>query len=104
MARRFDVDTATLTRWLRQLEPQTKRKCCCPKLREEVLLAEVERYPDAYHFEQAACLGVSASGTAKALRRYGLTCKKRRSESHETIRFSNHATILFGGAAPYCVF
>lgn len=76
-ARRFDIGTATLTRWLRHLEPKTKRECSSPKLPKEVVEAEVERYPDAYQFERAARLGVSKSGIAKALQRYGITHKKR---------------------------
>lgn len=68
-ARRFDVGTATLTRWLRHLEPKAKRACSSPKLPKELVLAEVERYPDAYQFERAARLGVSTSGIATALQR-----------------------------------
>lgn len=49
-ARRFDVGTAILRCWLRQLEPQAKRVFSCPKLPKAVVLAEVELYPDLYHF------------------------------------------------------
>ena len=77
-AKRFDVGKATLTRWLRQLEPKATRERSCPKIPTDALLADVQRYPDAYQHERAERFGVSATGIAKALARNGLTRKKRR--------------------------
>lgn len=40
------------------------------------LKKHVEEYPDAYQYERAAVLGVSASGIWSALKRLGVTYKK----------------------------
>ena len=77
-ASRFHIGKATLMRWLRQLEPKATRERTRPKISDDALLKDVADYPDSYQFERAERLGVSASGIAKALKRCGITHKKRR--------------------------
>ena len=77
-ASRFHIGKATLMRWLRHLEPKVTRERSRPKISDEVLLKDVADYPDSYQHERAERLGVSASGIAKALKRGGITHKKRR--------------------------
>ena len=77
-ADRFDVGVATIVRWNKQLEPKASRDRSCPKITDEALLADVEQYPDAYQYERAERLNASASGIGKALKRCGISRKKRR--------------------------
>ena len=77
-AQRFDVGRATIIRWGKQLEPKAKRERSCPKIPDDALRADVAEYPDAYQYERGARLGASASGIGKALKRCGISYKKRR--------------------------
>ena len=76
-AERFDVGRASLVRWRKQLEPKATRNRSCPKITDAALCADVAEYPDAYQYERADRLGVSASGIGKALRRCRISHKKR---------------------------
>ena len=76
-ANRFDIGEATVSRWHRQLEPKATRDRSCPKISDDALKADVEKYPDAYQYERAKRLKVSASGIGKALKRNRISYKKR---------------------------
>ncbi len=77
-AQRFDIGEATIGRWHRQLAPKATRDRLCPKIPDDVLRADVHEYPDAYQYERAERLKVSASGIGKALKRCRISYKKRR--------------------------
>lgn len=75
-ARRLGIGSASLSRWNRELEPQKHRNRPATKINTDVLLKDVEMYPDAYHQERADRLQVSNSGIGAALKRLGISRKK----------------------------
>jgi transposase len=75
-AQRFDVGVATVTRWRARIEPQpvqTRQR----KLDKPALLDDVKREPHAYHYERAARFGVSPKAIWQALKKLGVTYKKK---------------------------
>jgi transposase len=44
----------------------------------EALKRDVELYPDAYHYERAVRFGITESGIRSALKRLGISYKKKR--------------------------
>ena len=48
------------------------------KIDNDTLRADVEKYPDDYQYERAARFGCGASSIGDALKRLGITIKKRR--------------------------
>jgi len=75
-ATRFGVGVASVNRWLKQLEPKRTRDTPATKIDMQALAEDVERYRDAYRYERAQRLGVSASGIGHALKRLGVSHKK----------------------------
>ena len=75
-ASRLGIGSASLTRWNRELEPQKHRNRPATKINTDILLKDVEMYPDAYHQERADRLQVSSSGIGAALKRLGISRKK----------------------------
>lgn len=75
-AMRFRVGVATLTRWIKKIEPIARRKRPWTKIDMVELARDVRAYPDAYLYERADRLGVSRNGIFEALRRMGVTYKK----------------------------
>lgn len=76
-AQRFKVGIASLVRWTKCVEPAKTRNKPATKLDMQALAEDIKRYPDAYQYERAARLGVSANGIYHALKRLGVTFKKR---------------------------
>lgn len=74
---RFCVGVASLSRWLRKIEPQTTRHKPATKLDMDALAEDVRVNPDAYQRERAVRFGVSAACIQFALKRLGITYKKR---------------------------
>ena len=75
-AKRFGVGRASIFRWTKEIEPKRKRKKPT-KIKEEELLQDIEQYPDAYQYERAKRLGVSQRGIGLALKRIGISRKKK---------------------------
>jgi transposase len=75
-AKRFKIGKASLVRWNRELEPKKNRNKPSLKIDIAVLKADVINYPDSFHYERAARLGVSRSGIYWALKRLGISYKK----------------------------
>lgn len=75
-AERFSVGIATLTRWAKRIEPITKAKRPWLKIDVHRLAQDIRDFPDAYHYERAQRLGVSARGICDAMKRMGVTYKK----------------------------
>ena len=75
-AQRFCIGVASITRWLKNIEPQTNRNKPATKIDMQALKQDVELYPDAYQYERAERLGVSEKGIGHALRRMGVSYKK----------------------------
>ena len=77
VAARFKLSRDTVFRWTKTLEPKTLRIKPATKIDSERLKRDVEAYPDSYHYERAKRLGVSCSGIQYALKRLGVTYKKK---------------------------
>ena len=74
----FQIGTSTLANWQKGLFPKGTRNRKPSKISDEVLLQDVKDHPDAFQHERAKRLGVSSRGISAALRRLGMTRKKRR--------------------------
>lgn len=66
-----------MVRWNNKLEPQETRDKLPTKINNDDLLRDVEMYPDAYLRERAERLKASKSGIHVALKRLGISCKKK---------------------------
>jgi transposase len=86
VAKRFGVGVATVMRWTKKIDAQTKRNKPATKIDMETLKKDIEAYPDGYHYERAERLGVSKSGILYALKRLGVTYKKNPSASESRSR------------------
>lgn len=77
IAKRFGVGKASVFRWSKQIEAQRTRNKPATKIDMKKLKQDVELYPDAYQYERAKRFGVSQRGIGNALKRLGITRKKR---------------------------
>ena len=88
---RFCVGIATVTRWLKRIEPQLTRIKPATKVDMIALARDVREQPDAYQYERAVRLGCSPKGIAHALARMNITYKKSfdpsKSERRRTAHF-----------------
>lgn len=75
-AKRFGISKAALFRWSKKVEPQKNRNRKASKIDREILRKDIELYPDAYCYERATRLGVSASGIRDAQYRLDVSYKK----------------------------
>ena len=78
-AKRFGVGKISILRWSKQIEAKRTRNKSATKIDMEVLKQDVEQYPDAYQYERVKRLGVSRRGIGYALKRLGISRKKKRS-------------------------
>lgn len=83
-AKVFQVGTGTVSRWRAELRDKGmwgniyKSDSRQPKkLKFEALKKYVEKHPDAFLYEIAAEFSASSEGVRNALKRYGITRKKR---------------------------
>jgi transposase len=76
-ASRFKIAEASVVRWSKVLEAKRKRNRL-PKIDMEALKRDVELYADAYHYERAVRFGITESGIRSALKRLGISYKKKR--------------------------
>jgi len=74
---RFGVGTSSLIRWCKGLIPKRTRNIKTTKIDSIILRKDVQEYPDSYQYERAERLGVSRSGIGSALKRLGISCKKK---------------------------
>lgn len=72
----FGINSATIFRWLKRIEPCKTRNKPATKIDMEALKKDVELYPDAYQRERAKRLEVSESCIFYALKRLKITYKK----------------------------
>jgi transposase len=75
-AERFGMSKNTVLLWSKDIEPKRRRNKPATKLDMEALKKDIETYPDAYQYERAARLGVTATGIWHALKRLKVTYKK----------------------------
>ena len=74
---RFDMPIRTLFRWQRQLEPVSRSNKPATKIDMGALLQHVTDYPDAYLYERAEAFDVTLQAIHYALKRLGISYKKR---------------------------
>jgi len=77
----FKIGTASVTRWIHKQEPCKTRNKQPLKIKDEELLADVKKYPDAFQYERAKRLGVSKTGIYYALKRLKISYKKNSAAS-----------------------
>ena len=77
VASRFDVGVASVVRWLKTPEPSLTRNKGATKIDMDALSEDVRQYPDAYQRERAERLGVTRQGIYYALKRLGVSYKKK---------------------------
>jgi transposase len=80
-AERFGVGVASVARWKTQPEPAVTRNKPATKIDMEALAKDIEENPDHFLYERARKFSVSTSGMWSALKRLGLTRKKKSSAS-----------------------
>lgn len=80
-AEHFKIGTASVSRWVHKKEPSRTRVKNPTKIKDEVLLKDVKKYPDAYQYERAKRLGASKSGICYALKRLKISYKKNSATS-----------------------
>ena len=87
---RFDVGVASVTRWLKTVEPKATRNKPATKIDMDALAQDVLDRPDAYHYERAKTFGVSVRTIGYALKRLGVTYKKSPASSQSVRRRTAH--------------
>ena len=76
-AERFAVGIASLVRWNKEIKPKVYRREKGLKIDLEKLAQDVCDQPDGYQYERAARFGVTPKAIWQALRKLGVTYKKR---------------------------
>ena len=80
-AKRFCIGINSVRRWRVRVEPHLKRNRAATKIDVGALEQDVKDRPDDYQYERAQRFGVSRSGMGAALRRVGMTRKKKSKSS-----------------------
>mgnify|MGYP003555070318 FL=1 len=93
-AQRFGISKQTVYNWTKQLIPCKTRNKPATKINMQALAEDVRRYPDAYQFERAKRLNVSVRGIGYALKRLGITYKKKSLTASQGMR---RKTAYFSG-------
>ena len=101
----YGLSTSTIHSWQQKLVPKKTRNKAPTKIPDDALIEDVKRYPDDYNYERARRLNCSKTGIFNALKRLGISQKKRpqniqkRVQSKErNIRVS--LIVLFSKAIP----
>jgi transposase len=76
VAKRFGVGVNSVFLWSKSIEPKRTRHKAPIKIHNDILLEDINKYPDAYMYERAKRLGVSTAGICSALKRLNITYKK----------------------------
>ena len=82
----FGVHFTTVTQWLKRIEPTVKRNKPATRIDMEALRRDITTHPDAFMYERAERLGVSTSCIFFALKRLGVTYKKKSGASQGVSR------------------
>lgn len=77
IADRFKIGRNTVFKWSKNILPQVGRNKPAVKIDMEALRQDVEVNPDAYQYERAERFGVSQACIHFALKRLGVTNKKK---------------------------
>ena len=89
----YGISTHTINQWKRNGTERKKRQFKPLKVNHEALLKDVENYPDAFQYERAKRLGVTASAICYALKQLKISVKKRRANTQNKNQSSEISTI-----------
>ena len=84
-AKRFGVSVNSLFLWSKKVEPKQTKNRPAIKIDKETLMEDIEKYPDAFSYERADRLNVTASGIRSAMKRLKISYKKN-SKSSQGLR------------------
>ena len=73
----YGLSNSTIHSWQQNLVPKTTRNKAPTKIPDDALIEDVKRYPDDYNYERACRLNCSKTGIFNALKRLGISQKKR---------------------------
>lgn len=76
LSEKYDISTRTIQNWIQGKLPKGKRNKPNTKLDMNLLIEDVNQYPDSYQYERAARLGVSATCIWNNLKKLGISYKK----------------------------
>jgi hypothetical protein len=85
-AAHFNIGIASITRWIKRVEPKRTRIRPWTKIDIHKLAQDIRDFPDSYHYERAKRLGVSTRGICDALKRMNVTYKKSPASSKSRCR------------------
>jgi transposase len=77
VAKRFGISKQTVYNWTKRIEEKKKRDRLPDKICLNALAEDVKKNPDAYQYERAKRFGVSTNCIWRALKRLGITYKKK---------------------------
>jgi transposase len=77
VALRFGIGKQTVYNWTKRIDEKKKRIKSCKKLDMEALKLDIQLHPDAYQSERAQRFGVTQMGIWHALKRLGVSYKKK---------------------------
>ena len=75
-SKRFGVSVNSLFLWSKKLEPEQTKNRPDIKIDRECLMEDIKKYPDAFNYERAHRLNVSAAGICCAMKRLKISYKK----------------------------
>ena len=84
-AKRFGISVNSLFLWSKKVEPKQTKNRPAIKIDKETLMEDIEKYPDAFSYERADRLNVTASGIRSAMKRLKISYKKN-SKSSQGLR------------------
>lgn len=77
VALQFEINKNTIVEWKKCITLKKTRSRKPTKIDDDALRADVEKYPDDYQYERAVRFNCGTSSIGDALRRLGITVKKR---------------------------
>ena len=75
-AKLFGISVNSLFLWSKQIEPKQTKNRPAIKIDKDTLMEDIENYPDAFSYERADRLNVTASGIRSAMKRLKISYKK----------------------------
>ena len=84
-AKRFGISVNSLFLWSKKVEPKQTKNRPAIKIDQKTLMEDIEKYPDAFSYERADRLNVTASGIRSAMKRLKISYKKN-SKSSQGLR------------------
>lgn len=97
-SKRFGVSVNSILLWTKRIEAKKSRDKPWTKIKVEDLKADIRLYSDAYYYERAKRFGVSVTGIYRAMKRLGISYKKKsqssQGESRRTAYFPTEDRVL----------